>query len=285
MGERALRRPRGARGGRWAGLIALLVLVWAAPAGAEIRSLEVLGVLPMDEQARKGGIPKDEAIAAALWEGVSRVAEELLIDSVIEEPEDGSDPIRAALGSDMLPYTQRFRIVEDRGERPALFADSDDGAATEYVVVVDVRVDVERVRQRLIGAGLLSIEEGAPGRRIVMEVQGLTRYPGYARLVEALRAPGIGAGRVVPLEFERGRIVLDVQVELEAAELIRRLKAAAPSELGVTALYIGRPTQPASDEPDAGSTPLATERVVVRVDWTPPPPEDGDDPALADQAG
>ena len=266
-----------------AGLLGLLVFVFAWPAAAEIRSLEVLGVLPMDDQARKRGVPKDQAIAEALWEGVSRVAQELLIDSVVEEPEDGSDPIRTALGEDMVPYTQRFRIVEDQGERPALFAEGEGAAATEYVVVVEVKVDVDRVRQRLVSSGLLAGDAGDEGRRIVMEVQGLTQYRGYQRLLEALKAPAIGAGDVLPMEFERGRMVLEVHVEIEASELLRRLQRSAPDELGVTALYIGRPTQSSGED---GQAPLATERVVVRVDWTPPmPEEEGEDAALADQAG
>ena len=44
----------------------------------------------------------------------------------------------AALGKNPLDYANRFRILEDRGERPALFTEIP-GVSTEYVVLVEPR--------------------------------------------------------------------------------------------------------------------------------------------------
>jgi len=257
-------------------MVLMTMGLFAGVANAEVRRLEVVGAVSLDAQTRRSGVPKDMAIEEALWEGVSRVADQLLVDSVVEEPEDGSNPIRTALGTDMVPYTRGFRILEDRGERPSLFRD-DPNSATEYVVVVEVQVDAERVRDRLVAAGLLELVTGASDlTRIRVEVRGLARFGGYEELVALILDDRVGASSVTPLVFERGRAVLRVEAEWGASVLLARLLEAAPPRLEITPEQVtgqaqGRRTVGADGKP-------APESLVLEVTWTPPPRPDPDAP-------
>jgi hypothetical protein len=242
----------------------------APPAGAEVRNLEVVGAVPLDDDTRRSGIPKDKAIDAALWEGVSRVAADLLVDSALPaEAESGGNRIESALGRDMVSYTKSFRIVEDQGERPALFTEHPE-AATEYVVVVEVEVEVDRVRDALVRAGLLEDAGAGVLTGIELEVRGLTRYAGYQELMALLQSERVGAAAVHPREYEHGRAQMRVQAEWGASELLERLLAAAPPHLRITPLEV--------EEEQAGDDAWASARgrssLVVGVDWTAP---DGSD--------
>jgi hypothetical protein len=246
-------------------------VVWGAAAGAaEIRVLEVVGAVPLDQATRASGLPKDRALEEALWEGVSRVASDLLVDSIVPEPEDGSDPVRAALGDDTVPYTRSFRIVEDQGERPMLFTEHPD-AATEYVVVVEVQVEVDKVRDRLVAAGLLVDDSvTVPLTGIRLEVRDLAQYGGYQRLIELLESDAVGAVSVSPLELARDRLVLHVEAEWGATELLERLLGAAPDDLRIRALEVD------DFEPSGGGWRLerGPARLVISVQWTGPPAGD-----------
>ena len=69
-----------------------------------------------------------------------------------------------------------------RGVRPALFVEDPD-AATEYVVIVEVHVDADRVEKRLVDAGMLASGEPlAAAGRVRLEVLGLRRYQAYQEL-------------------------------------------------------------------------------------------------------
>jgi hypothetical protein len=245
-----------------AGLLLMALLHLAPGALAEVRRLEVVGAVPLDPRTRATSIPRDGAIQEALWEGVSRMAESLLVDAELPEAQGDSHPLREVLGKDMLPFTRGFRIIDDQGERPALFSESPE-IATEYVVVVEVHVDVDRVKERLVAAGLLA-RSGGDGelRTVVLELQGLDLYPGYAELVATLEGEAIGARSVTPLSFERGRILLQVRSGYSAADLLDRLLGQAPGGLELTPLGLG------GQQPENGA-----EHLVLRARWVPPAPE------------
>jgi hypothetical protein len=248
-------------------LAAALVLASTAGAG-ELRVVEAVGAVPVVPGAMPAA-PRDLAIQAGLREGVMRVGEELLLDA--EPPEgEGAEArdVRAllddALEGDVVRYTSRFRILEDKGERPVMFAPStpsptpqpDAPAATsEYVVVVEAHVDVERVRSRLVEAGLLEgREELSPEHVVVLvDLEGLDAWPAYAAVRDTL-VQRVGAESVVPLGFERGRARLEVVSELAAPELLDRLLRSVPPELAL---------EPLAAESDS---------LRLRVTWTPPPP-------------
>ena len=66
--------------GRIAGLC-LVGLLLAQGASAELRRVEAVGIYGIKESMRTRVIPKDEAISLANWEGISRVALELIGES------------------------------------------------------------------------------------------------------------------------------------------------------------------------------------------------------------
>ena len=254
----------------------LVGLFWTGVVQAEVQRVEAVGIYGIRDGMRSKVIPRDEAIARARWEGVSRVALELIGESAPEEPprdrnaatrtstgpagnpafdetvlppidslpptgnpaeapeeamndapgeEEGDQMARleAALGRDVLPYTRSYRILEDRGEVPVLFNDDPD-VAVEYVVVVEVIVDVDRVTRALEEAGLIasSRSEPARGEPVIVELIGLSRFEAYRTVVEAMRDE-LRATRVEMLEFAPGRQILAVDGPDEPEALSARL--------------------------------------------------------------
>lgn len=254
----------------------------------EPQRVEVVGSHPIRESERAKINPRDQAIEQALWEGVSRVALTLLEDEGAEEaptsdpPEEGgwaagdeaassaettdhTARFRKVFGTRILPYTRSYRIVEDRGERPVLFSD-DPGVRSEYLVVVDVAVDVDRVRDELARAGLLAATSGLPieRRTVTLELVGIRRYPGLQRVVETLRQQ-LGAARIETLEFSPARQLLRLESPLEPEELAARLERLDSAELILDPVEVDR---------EAG-------RIRVLAQWIEPLPEvERGDPAV-----
>jgi hypothetical protein len=265
------------------GCAAMLLLATAA--GAEVRRIEAVGAVPIyaDRPEKRGAVaPRDGAIRKALREAVERVAEEFIADlplsvfepggeepDVIEELGSEGPDLEAVLGQKMVLYTSRFRVVEDRGERPALFAD-DPAVTSEYVVIVEVHVDVERVRERLVQKGI--IPEGIAGgetQTLYLQVEGLTAYPAYEGLRAILLDDRVGVESVVAVEMRRGRTLLRLESEIGAAELLEKLRMLAPPEMKLVPLHV------------------APDRVHIAVDWSGPVEPSGEDelpPGPADSA-
>ncbi len=268
-------------------VLGALVLMGAAGVAAEVRRLEAVGAVPVKPNRTGSASILDEAIQAALREAVSRVARTFLMDAEPAEGEDGEieeEPsLEEVLGVKMVPYTTRFRITDDQGERPALFAE-DPEVSTEYVVLVEVYVDADRVQERLIEAGLLRADVGlVPSHTLQLEVRGLDHYSAYEAMRALIAGPG-GARSVAPIGFASGVAVFRVElvtappprrparaadyptrehwsevedaVDRGGAELLRRLMRSGPPELVI------RPLEVASDE------------IVVAAHWTPPDPAD-----------
>jgi len=229
-----------------AALVAGLALT-GGPALAEVRQLEAVGAVPLRTGSRPQA-PRDEAVRLGIREAVWRVAEELLLES--EEGEEPRPALEDVLGTRMVPYTASYRVLEDRGERRALFAEDPD-VTSEYVVIVEVEVDVDRVEERLVAAGLvLPRSAGQLIGRVRVELDGVDAYGAY----EAVR--GLlddGSGAVIPLEFEPGRAALLVETPLTASDLLDRILAEAPPGLEVVPLRAG-----------GGALTLS-------VNWSPPP--------------
>jgi hypothetical protein len=237
-----------------------IAVVVALPASAEVRTVETIGAVPIVEGVRPRRAPRDAAILQAQFEAVAQVANELLIDA---DPSgqapsgqpgwegEGRPSVEQVLGSDVGPYTHRFRIVQDRGEGPPVYSD-DPEARAEYVVVVEVQVDAARVRDRLVEAGLLTASGAPPeGRSFVLEVRGLNVYPAYAALRELI-VTGAGARSVVPVSMGRDWVVLRVESEDSGPDFLDKLLASSPPELDLLPLEADR------------------DRLRLGVRWTPP---------------
>ncbi|MDP6980516.1 MAG: hypothetical protein QF570_18265 [Myxococcota bacterium] len=240
----------------------------AANASAEVRTLETVGTLPLKPGAAGGIIPRDAAIEQALREAVIRIAHEFMADRPLgtttdesgegevplltlpaDDPtgvgtQDGPDAERDAafekldrvLGKKMVPYTTRFRVIEDRGRRPALFSD-DPEVAEEYVVIVEVQVDVARVRSRLVEAGLVSAgSTKVLANEILLEVEGLRHYAAYLDFRNLLLEQA-GANEVVPVEMSQGHTVFDVATEVTAVEFLEALLTATPPHIDIDPIH------------------------------------------------
>jgi hypothetical protein len=249
-------------------LTAALVLPWiAATAGAAPRTLESVGAVGVVEGDRRD--PKQRAVEAALREAVWRVAEELLVDAILIEDLEGDEDaaltapdLAEILGNDMVRYTARFKVLEDRGLGPVLFVE-DPGVSTEYVVVAEVVVEADRIRERLTRAGLLEPESFASQvGTIHLEVEGLSVYPALSELRELLIGP-VGAQTAVPVRFERGRALLAVGTALSGPDLISELERRAPDHLAIVPLAASggrariavRWTPPIEESPAGGALP------------------------------
>jgi hypothetical protein len=244
-------------------LLAAPVFLLAAPAQAEVRRLEAVGTVPLKAGGQAGIGALEGAIQAALQEAVLRVARSFLEEADLPDEEASETDVKEVLGNRMVPYTARFRILDDQGERPAMFAE-DPEVVSEYVVVVEVFVDADRVEQRLLEAGLL---EQAPDAgaisRLVLEVRGVDAYGAY-QAVRVLLTERVGALSAVPRGFDRGVAVFNVQLpgsDVEASDLAEQMAALGPPELSVRPLEI--------DE----------RRAVVAIQWTPPPEGESSKPA------
>jgi hypothetical protein len=235
----------------------LLTLALGASASAELRRVETVGSVSLPAGPGEPP-PRESALRDGLAEAVRSIARDLLRDS------PGSDPsaVGHALGPLPGTYVVRHRLVEDRGERAALLA-ADPGASREYVVVVEAEVDVDRVRERLAGAGLSP--RPTPGSQVPasgagasasgpppsapsasgpaaapVALEALAVPPGelllvlespsgsvYTALRAGLRADSEVKG-VLPVEFAAGRAALTVATALGPGDLLARLRGALP---------------------------------------------------------
>lgn len=270
----------GDRSGRLGRAVPALMAAWTFVLGAsaaEPLRVEVVGAYPIRDASRGKLNPRDEAIQAALWEGVSRVALELIGEEADPEaleageamPATGTDPAKAAektdstarfrkiLGRQILPYTRSFRILEDRGERPVLFAD-EPGVRSEYLVVVEVLVDVDRVTAELTRAGLVERPgAGATGQLVTIELIGLDRHAGLRRVLETLRHE-IGATRIETLEFSPARQLLRVEAPFGPDEIAARLGRVETADLILDPVDVDREGR----------------RIRVLAQWFPPSPSE-----------
>lgn len=261
--DRPERRGRGlGLGRRTIGLGGLILLILAglqaSIAWAEPQKVEVVGSYPIREALRGRVKPRDEAIQRALWEAVGQVASDLVGDADLPDEAAAPTPapaagrgsavaeqpaqrFRKALGQQVLPYTKSFRIIEDQGERPILFAE-EPGIRSEYLVVVAVVVDADRVEQELVRAGLVAARPrlgGATREPILVELVGIERHAGLRQVVELLRRP-LAATRVETLEFARAHQLLRVAGPWEPQELAERLASSASSELLLEPVAVDR---------------------------------------------
>ena len=212
----------------WAGGLTLLA-VPSVDAG-EIRRVEVVGAVPLGEEIKPAGPPRDEAVRAALRDAVLRLALDLLSTDI--DPIEAEPAILEALGNDPFKYATRFRILEDRGEGPALFVD-DPEVESEYIVVVEAHLDLDRIRRRLTTRGLVAPAGEADRVQVRVVMDGLGSYEAFQSLRRVL-IEDLGVRSAVPMAMQRGRVVLKVISDRKGGELLEDLLAVLPPELQIT---------------------------------------------------
>jgi len=209
----------------------LFVALVSAQASAQVRQMETVGAYPLSKDAKRSGSARDTAVKLALDEAVMQVAMDLVTGVKRSE---AAAFLPSALGDDPLDYISRFRIIEDRGERPTKHSQGS-GVELEYVVLVESHIDSARIRRRLAKAGLLMARAQAPARQILVIVDGNHDFVAYAALRRTL-TDRLRVKSAVPVEMERGRAVLAVETSRSPRQLLQNLLRNAPPELLVTPL-------------------------------------------------
>lgn len=261
----------------------LLYATLAAPAaavGEEVRRMEAVGAFPIDPARPSTGAPRDAAVRAAVRDAVLRIARALLpadfrppgpmgqakkdaakggepVGALEEPPEAAPDDLALgawldeALGEDPFEFANRYRVLEDRGVRPALLSGASN-VEKEYVVVVEVFVDVGRVLERLRAGGAIFAPSGETAHfRVWLVAEGIESFPAFDALRRTLLAtPGVRAA--LPTELRRGRAEFAIDAEREASAVLDDLLTVAPSALQII---------PLESQDD---------RLTVLVDWRAP---------------
>jgi len=253
---------------------ALGVGVAGAAAAADLRQIESVGAAPIHPGDPDARPPRDAAVRAAVARGVEDVAQSMLPSGWEEalapgevgrsDPNDLDARLAVVLGKDPFEYATRFRILEDRGVREALFS-QDPGVENEYVVLVEVFVDAGRLRERFQSAGWVEAPQPGDGASVRIVLQDLSSFGAYDALRRTL-IEDLGMTSAIPVELSRGRAVLTATGPYDA----EALQAALLRENGE-----GLRVVPLSRE---GQT------LTLLVDYTPPPAsrdagaEDGAEP-------
>jgi hypothetical protein len=210
-------------------LVMLVAGLAAAQASAQVRQMETVGAYPLTQDAQRSGSARDTAVKLALDEAVIQVAMDLVTGLKRDE---AADFLPDVLGDDPLDYISRFRIIEDRGERPTQYS-QDPKVEFEYVVLVESHLDSARIKRRLEKAGLLMASARGPARQLLVVIDGNDDFDAYEVLRRAL-VDRLRVKSAVPVEMERGRIVLAVETSRSSRQLLENLLRNAPPELLVT---------------------------------------------------
>jgi hypothetical protein len=246
------------RGSVATALVLALATLASAPLAAQEQKTQGVGVAPI---TKADPSPRDSALRAAVRNAVAAAAAAMLPGSFVppEPPPDRAEAEREPnawlaekLGGDPFVYVTRFRIVEDRGKRPAMFS-ADRSVEYEYVVMAEVNLDLDAIRAKMEKLGLAERSARGPSREVTIVVEGLDSYQPLA-LVRKTLARERGVRSVLPVEFTAGRAVLAVDADVDAAGLVERLTRSAPEGLHVVMVEQG------------------PGRATVRVDWQPPAP-------------
>lgn len=199
-------------------ILCVAVCLTAAGATAEVRRLEVVGAVPVDPDGEGAEAQRRAALEAALDEAVSRVARGLLAG-----PEgEGPDLDLVEVLGESTDYALRYRVLEERGERRALLVDDPD-VALEFVLLVEVHVDVDRVAARLEGAGLAATL--GTGNSFELELLEVPSERAFSAVRRALLGQ-VGVDRVIPVELAPGRALLRVEAGGGSKRVVAQLLSA-----------------------------------------------------------
>ncbi len=236
--------------------LAIGVALSGSVARAQSQRAEALGVAPITKDVAS---PRDSALRAAVRSAVASAAAAMLPANYTppappaHDEHAQADPnawLAERLGGDPFAYVTRFRILEDRGRRPATITAGRD-AEYEYVVLAEVQLDLDAIRERMEQIGLAERRGNGQERRVLIVVEGLTSYPPLQKVRETI-AHDRSVRSVVPVEFTRGRAVLAVDSDRGADAIVASLTQRAPEGLRIT---------PVDQGPD---------HATVRAEWQPP---------------
>lgn len=207
--------------------VAAWALLAVPPARADLVHMEAIGSVALGAGSKGGATARQQALEAGIRDAVGRLGAEVAIQA-------GSSASPADVHTALAPHWKRFavayQILEDRGEREPLL-EANPGAQREYVVVVEVEIDRDRVRAQLVEAGLVA-RPGAPAARRGLRIRfaGVDSYPLWTKIRTALAARG---GAVEAREFAPGEIVAVLDTDESADAVVGRLAGALGPDFGV----------------------------------------------------
>jgi len=214
-----------------------------AAAARDVVRVESVGVAPVRSDSASS---RDAAVRKGLLDAVRQTAEGLLATGMGDEFGDAEDlevaeaarsELHQILGNKPLDYVTRFQVVEDRGEGPALFG-SDPDAETEYVVIVSVFVDRDRIRERLTRAGVILTPAGQEPQiqsRLILE--GIGQYWAYAEIRRVLLEE-LKVRSATPREFSPGRAILELSAAQSPSEYLASLQRSVSGQMKLVPLSI-----------------------------------------------
>lgn len=221
-------------------LAAFAVLVWAgaAAAGEQVIRVEVVGAVPAGDLAPAGIPIRQAALEEGLTEAVARVARDLVAAGpapkggpTAQPPTDAEDWL-TLLGGSADDYALGYRVLEDRGERPALLL-NDPKVKTEYEVLVEVHVDADRVAQRLRAAGLLAAAPtSGADHQLTLVLEPLPSWGALVAIQKQLEATS--GVKATPERFSAGSAALRVVAPGDPAAVVERLVAAPPPGISLS---------------------------------------------------
>jgi hypothetical protein len=233
---------------RLAVLLALSGLTQAPVATArDVVRVESVGAAAVQSDSASA---RDAAVRKALLDAVRQIAEGLLATGAedgfgeglgdaedLESSERERTELQRILGNEPLEYATRFQVVEDRGEGPALFG-SDPGVETEYVVIVSVFVDRDRIRERLTRAGMILTPAGqVPQIRSRLILENLGEYWVYAEIRRVLLEE-LKMRSAIPREFAPGRGVLELTAAQSPREFLGSLQRSVSDRMNLVPLSV-----------------------------------------------
>jgi len=214
-----------------------------AAAARDVVRVESVGVAPVRSDSVSS---RDAAVRKGLLEAVRQTAEELLATGMGDEFGDAEDleaaeaaraELHQILGNKPLDYATRFQVVEDRGEGPALFS-SDPDAETEYVVIVSVFVDRDRIRERLTRAGVILAPAGQEPQiqsRLILEEIG--QYWAYAEIRRVLLEE-LKMHSATPRAFSPGLAILELNAAQSPSEYLPSLQRSVSGQMDLVLLSV-----------------------------------------------
>jgi len=215
------------------GVTAGLGLLATVAHARDIERIEAVGSAPIYPGGTSRQVLRDRAVRRAV-SGAVRKAAGRLVDTV--DPEQ-LDRLEATLGDDPFQFVSRFSVVEDRGVQPALFH-SNPEVESEYRVIVEVDVDRDLVRSRLVANQLLEAPSGVYQQHEVrIALEGLENYQDYESIRSAL-VSGAGARSATPIEAMPGRIVIAADVDRRGLDLLDALERSIPPHLQLISLQV-----------------------------------------------
>jgi hypothetical protein len=233
---------------RLAVLLALSGLTQAPVATArDVVRVESVGAAAVRSDSASA---RDAAVRKALLDAVRQIAEGLLATGAedgfgegavdaedLESGERKRTELQRILGDEPLEYATRFQVVEDRGEGPALFG-SDLDVETEYVVIVSVFVDRDRIRERLTRAGMILTPAGQePQIRSRLILENLGEYWVYAEIRRVLLEE-LKVRSAIPRAFAPGRGILELTAAQSPSEFLGSLQRSVSDRMNLVPLSV-----------------------------------------------